>query len=117
MKVLESHKSEARNDLMEESIDEKSKVLTDKVNTYLDIANYVEMQVSIKSTNQTTATILKRVHIAISNAKRTSLGIYCKIKGKYLRFYLDEFCFKLNRRFFGDRLFDKLTYAVAKSYG
>ncbi|HIP36061.1 MAG TPA: IS1595 family transposase, partial [Crocinitomix sp.] len=40
------------------------------------------------------------VHIAISNAKRTLLGIYHKIKGKYLQLYLDEFCYKLNRRYF-----------------
>lgn len=116
MKVLESHKTESITDVVQESIDEKSIVFTDKANTYLDIANYVEMHVSTKSTNETTATTLKWVHIAISNAKRTLLGIYHKIKGKYLQFYLDEFCYKLNRRFFGDRLFDRLTLAVAKSY-
>ncbi|MFT4755333.1 MAG: hypothetical protein ACI85Q_002902 [Salibacteraceae bacterium] len=49
MKVLESHKSEAINDLVEEFIDEKSIVFTDKANTYLDIANYVEMQNSQKN--------------------------------------------------------------------
>jgi hypothetical protein len=116
MKVLKSHKTEAINDVVQESIDEKSIVFTDKANTYLDIANYVEMHVSTKSTNETTATTLKWVHIAISNAKRTLLGIYHKIKGKYLQFYLDEFCYKLNRRYFGDRLFDRLTLAIAKSY-
>ena len=116
MKVLENHKTEAINDVVEESIDEKSIVFTDKANTYLDIADYVEMHVSTKSTNETTATTLKWVHIAISNAKRTLLGIYRKIKGKYLQLYLDEFCYKLNRRYFGDRIFDRLTLAVAKSY-
>ncbi|MCB0482228.1 MAG: IS1595 family transposase, partial [Flavobacteriales bacterium] len=41
---------------------------------------------------------------------------YHKIKGKYLQLYLDEFCYKLNRRYFGNRLFERLTLAVAKSY-
>ena len=36
--------------------------------------------------------------------------------GKYLQLYLGEFCCKLDRRYFGDKLFDKLTLAVAKSY-
>ncbi|MFT5513358.1 MAG: hypothetical protein ACI8SE_001765, partial [Bacteroidia bacterium] len=30
---------------------------------------------------------------------------------------LDEFCYKLNRRNFGNRLFDRLTLALAKTYG
>ena len=53
--------------------------------------------------------------MAISNAKRTLLGMYHKIKGKYLQLYLDEFCYKLNRRYFGNKLFDRLTLALAKS--
>jgi len=91
-------------------------VFTDKANTYLDIAEHVEMHVTTKSTNQTTTTTLKWVHIAISNAKRTLLGIYHKIKGEYLQLYLEEFCYKLNRRYLGDQLFDRLTLEVAKSY-
>ena len=70
----------------------------------------------VKSTKETTKTTLKWVHIAISNAKRTLLGMYHKIKGKYLQLYLDEFCYKLNRRYFGNNLFDKLTLALAKNY-
>jgi len=56
------------------------------------------------------------VHIAISNAKRTLLGIYHKIKGKYLQLYLDKFCHILNRRYFGERLFDSLTIAMTDNY-
>ncbi len=78
--------------------------------------DYVETHVSEKSSKQTTISTLKWVHIAISNAKRNLLGVYHKIKGKYLQLYLDEFCYKLNRRNFGNRLFDRLTLAVAKFY-
>ena len=35
--------------------------------------------------------------------------------GKYLQNYLDEFCYKLNRRYFGDKFFDRLVLAVAKT--
>jgi hypothetical protein len=69
-----------------------------------------------KSSKQTTITTLKWVHIIIANAKRALLGIYHKIKGKYLQLYLDEFCYKLNRRYFKTNVFDRLTCAVAKSY-
>jgi len=56
------------------------------------------------------------VHIAISNAKRTLLSIYHKIKGKYLQLHLDEFCNKLNRKYFGEKLFDRLTIAMSDNY-
>jgi hypothetical protein len=69
-----------------------------------------------KSDTETTATTLKWVHIAVSNAKRTLLGIDHKVKGKYLQLYLDEFCYKLNRNYFGNRLFDRIVLALAKSY-
>jgi transposase-like protein len=116
MKVLSNHQAHNINQLLHDKIDEKSIMFTDKSTSYVDIAKYVEVHVTEKSTAQTTETTLKWVHIAISNAKRTLLGIYHKIKGKYLQSYLNEFCYKLNRRYFGLRLFDRLSLALAKSY-
>ena len=69
-----------------------------------------------KSTKKTTNETLKWVHIAISNAKRNLLGVYHKVKGKYLQLYLDEFCYISNRRYFGERLFDRMVIAVANNY-
>ena len=116
MNVLEGQSSEEINGFIGKNIAEESIVFTDKSTSYFDIANYVEVHVTEKSSKETTKTTLQWVHIAISNAKRTLLGIYHKIKGKYLQLYLDEFCYKLNRRYFGDRLFDRLTVAVASNY-
>lgn len=112
MKVMESHYSEEINEVIENCIDEKSIVFSDRSSSYIDIADYVDVHVIEKSSRQTTIGTLRWVHIAISNAKRTLLGIYHKIKGKYLQLYLDEFCYKLNRRYFGERLFDRLAIAV-----
>ena len=116
MKVLEGQSAEEVNGFIGENISGASIVFSDKSTSYFDIAEYVEVHITEKSTKETTKTTLQWVHIAISNAKRTLLGIYHKIKGKYLQLYLDEFCYKLNRRFFGDRLFDRLTVAVATNY-
>lgn len=116
MKVLEGQSAEEINGFIGKNIAEESIVFTDKSTSYFDIANYVEVHVTVKSTKETTKTTLQWVHIAISNTKRTFLGIYHKKKGKYLQLYLDEFCYKLNRRYFGYRLFDRLTVAVASNY-
>ena len=116
MKVMEDGSAESVNEEVRQSIDESSIVFSDKSTSYVDIAKIVESHVTEISSKKTTNTTLKWVHIAIANAKRTLLGVYHKVKGKYLQLYLDEFCYKLNRRYFGEKLFDRLTLAVAKNY-
>ena len=107
-KVLNGHNGEEINETIKESIDNQSIVFTDKSASYVDIADFVELHIMEKSSKETTEETLKWVHIAISNAKRNLLGNYHKIKRKYLQLYLNEFIYKLNRRYFGDRLFERL---------
>ncbi len=59
---------------------------------------------------------LKWVHKGISNLKRNLLGIHHMITYKYLQNYLNEFVYKLNRRYFGERLFDRLIVAAVHPY-
>ncbi len=115
MKILDSHKSESIESCVEQSLDEKTFVLSDKSNTYNNLSDYIEGHVTELSDPVTTNTTLRWVHIAISNVKRNLLGIYHKISGAYLQNYLNEFCYKLNRRYFGDRLFDRVIIAIANS--
>ena len=110
-KVLDGHDGKEINETIKESIDNQSIVFTDKSTSYVDIADFVELHVMEKSSKETTEETLKWVHIAISNAKRNLLGNYHKIKRKYLQLYLNEFIYKLNRRYFGDRLFERLIIA------
>lgn len=110
-KVLDTHSAQEINQTVEENLDDKTIVFSDKSTSYVDIADYVEMHVTEKSSKESTEQTLKWVHIFISNAKRNLLGNYHKIKGKYLQLYLDEFVYKLNRRYFGDKLFDRVVIA------
>ena len=110
-KVLTDHKADGVNDIVKESLDEQSIVFTDKSTSYVYIADFVELHISQKSDEDTIKEILKWVHITISNAKRNSLGNYHKIKGKYLQLYLNEFVYKLNRRYFEEKIFDRLVIA------
>lgn len=116
MIVMRDHKAEGIDQVIEENFDQKSIVFSDKSTSYVNISHYVETHITEKSDKETTKTTLKWVHIAISNAKRALLGTFHKIKGKYLQNYLNEFCYKLIRRYFGNRVFERLTLAVAKSY-
>ena len=56
-------------------------------------------------------TALPWVHIAISNAKRVLLDVFHDIKPEYLQNYLNEFCYKFNRRYFGEWQFERLLVA------
>ncbi len=116
MKVLPGHDAAAVDEMVKQNIDEKSIVFSDKSASYINISDYVETHYEEKSTKESAITTFQWVHIAISNAKRWLLGIHHKIKGKYLQAYLDEFCYKVNRRYFGQRLFDRLVLAMAKTY-
>ena len=111
-KVLEDHKTDGTNDTLEQAIDDEQVIVfTDQSTSYVDIADYIELHISEKSSETTTKETLKWVHIAISNAKRNFVGNYHKIKKKYLQLYLNEFVYKLNRRYFGERIFDRLVIA------
>ena len=110
MKVNPSEDRHSANQVVDKNIDPDSVLFTDQSTGYVDLKNLVDVHVSFKSDYEG-VNELKWVHIAIANAKRTLLGIYHVIKEKYLQYYLDEFCFKLNRRY-SSNLFDNLVLSV-----
>lgn len=59
--------------------------------------------------------VLKWTHILISNAKAFILGTFHGIGKKHLQAYLDEFCYRFNRRNWEFQLFDRLATACVAS--
>lgn len=59
--------------------------------------------------------VLKWVNILVSNAKAFILGTYHGVKKKHLQRYLDEFCYRFNRRFWPGQAFDRLLLACSRS--
>jgi len=55
------------------------------------------------------------VHTAISNAKKRLSGLHHHKKDTYMQNYLSEFCYKFNRRYFGENLSDRLLAATLSS--
>jgi len=53
------------------------------------------------------------VHIVISNFKSYVLGTYHGISGRYMQEYLDEFCYRLNRRFWENQIPNRLLKLCA----
>ncbi len=48
------------------------------------------------------------VHIAIGNLKTFLLGTFHGVSGKFLQEYLDEFCYRFNRRFVENQIPNRL---------
>jgi broad-specificity NMP kinase len=89
-KVLENHEADGTDLTLKQAIeDDKMIVFTDKSTSYVNIADYVELHISAKSSETRTKETLKWVHITISNTKRNFVGTYHKIKKKYLQLYLN----------------------------
>ncbi len=58
---------------------------------------------------------LKWINILVANAKDFILGSYHGVKKKHLQKYLNEFCYRLNRRFWTGQAFDRLLMACANA--
>ncbi|TKT86501.1 transposase, partial [Dyadobacter frigoris] len=72
--------------------------------------------VVIESDKKKAAKLFPWVNRTISNAKRMLNGVHHNcINAKYVQNYLDEFCYKFNRRYFGDKLSDRLMIAAMES--
>ena len=56
---------------------------------------------------------LKWINILVSNAKAFILGTYHGVMEKHLQRYLNEFCYRFNRRFWLGQGFDRLLLACA----
>ncbi len=91
-------------------------LFTDKNPAYVDLEDIVDTHFTVVSGREATNDTLRWVHKAISNLKRKLLGINHMITYKYLQNYLNEFVYKLNRRYFGERLFDRLVLASIYPY-
>ena len=57
---------------------------------------------------------LKWLHIVISNLKDFLGGTYHGIGSRHMQAFLDEFCFRFNRRFWHEQLFGRTVAACAK---
>jgi len=55
--------------------------------------------------------LLPWVHTLLANIKGNIRGVYKGVHHKHLQRYLDEFCYRHNRRFWEDQLFGRLLHA------
>ena len=59
--------------------------------------------------------LLPWVHTLLANIKGNIRGVYKGVHHKHLQRYLDEFCYRHNRRFWEDQLFGRLLHACLRT--
>ena len=111
MQVLDNMLGETVIKQVQNNIKTESVVKTDNYSSYSGIKNNVWCHFASCVKPKDASKVLPWVHTAISNVKRSLLGTYHMVSMKYIQDYLDEFCYKVNRRYFGNDLFDRLLIA------
>jgi hypothetical protein len=115
MQLVLDLKADTATRIVKEQIDYQSEIQSDDSTTYKKLTQVVESHKAEVISTENLPKILPWVHICIGNVKRLLLDMHHQLRGEYLQHYLDEFCYKFNRRYFGEKLFDRLLF-VATSY-
>jgi transposase-like protein len=117
MVVMEDLKAESINAVVEKSVNKTVSVLTDGYKGYSKLKEKIaHHQVIIEPNKTKSAKAFPWVNRTISNAKKMLLGVHHNaMNQQYVQNYLDEFCYKFNRRYFGDKLSDRLMIAALET--
>ena len=111
MKVVDSVNSTNVKREVKNGVKEKQKFISDGFKAYgvlNGLGHQHASEVVYKPGEEPDYDVLKWVNILVGNAKAFILGTYHGVRKKHLQSYLNEFCYRFNRRFMPEELFDRL---------
>jgi len=110
MKVIAAVSTNEIRNFANECVENGSKITTDGHSSYKQLKkDYTHEYQNYYESEDTN--FLKYLHIIISNAKAYISGTYHGLIEKRLQSYLDEFCYRFNRRFNTKQLFGRVLNA------
>ena len=115
IQIVENVDGDTIAEMAKETIKPGSTISTDGLNVYnaLNAAGYEHQGDKIDRENNPKH--LHWLHVIISNLKAFIIGTYHGLDKKHLQRYFDEFCWRFNRRRFGNQLFNRLLIACAST--
>jgi hypothetical protein len=111
MLVIDDLKAKTITHLVDVSVSKSAVIDSDHSTSYVKLKDVVKDHKPVVIPKDKVSEMLPWVHLAISNAKRLLLDVHHDVRLQYLQGYLNEFCYKYNRRYFGEKLFDRLLIA------
>lgn len=115
MIVMEDLRSETINASILTTVKIGSNIITDKYKGYTKLKEIMNHQMINTSGMKEVHKAFPWVHSAIGNAKKILVGFHHSIGKDYLQSYLNEFCYKFNRRYILE-LFDRVLIACIVEY-
>ena len=110
MRVVPNLKGKTIGKFAAEAIAEKAQIHTDAYRSYRKpLAEKYSHDFEVFEKDSSS---LQWLHKVISNAKALVNGTHHGLTAKHLQAYLDEFCYRFNRRHFSNDIFDRLALAV-----
>src|SRR5215510_6885159 len=110
MIVVEDLKAETVDEVAGKNIEAESTVITDDSKSRIHFKSMFSEHKSQVIEPKNTGRVLPWVHIAISNAKSVIQNVHHGVKPEFLQNYLSEFCYRFNRRYFGESMFDSIAH-------
>jgi transposase-like protein len=110
MRVVPNLRAKTIQSFAADSILEDSLIQTDAYRSYRKLsADKFKHEYKVFDPN---SKWLHWLHMMIGNAKSFVNGTYHGLKKKHLQLYLNEFCYRFNRRYFKDSIFDRFVVAA-----
>ncbi len=109
-KVIDSLKKDTITQAVKTSVETDTKIVSDRSASYVGLDKDFEVGSKVIPKKEVPK-VLPWVHTTISNAKRSPLDVHHRIDDDFLQNYLNEFCYKFNRRCI-DNLFDRRMVAA-----
>lgn len=112
MKVVENGTIDEISKTVEKSIEKESSIKTDKAKSYKKGFSKFAKLVMLDMSKFDPGKELPWSSKAITNSKNLIKAIHHAVDAQYLQNYLNEFCYKYNRRYFGEQVFNRLLIAA-----
>lgn len=117
--ITNGHESSI-NTFLKSAIDKTAVIVSDGLSSHTNVKSYFAEHKSFVETNpkEVVRNELPWVHIVIGECRNGIATIHKDIDKRFLQLYLNEYCWKFNRRFFRDStdpkyLFDRLVKIAA----
>lgn len=113
MLVIPDQKAKTVDEIVSKAIEPESRIISDDTKSHIHFKDIFAEHKSLVIEPKNIGKVLPWVHVAIANAKTLFADLYHGVRREFLQEYLNEFCYKFNRRYFGEDLFERLMLASA----
>jgi transposase-like protein len=113
IQVIDKVTTEEIKRIAKQCVEPGSKIVSDGHASYKPLAQEGYIHVAKAFYKEDEEEFLKSLHKVISNVKAFIQGTFHSLGARYMQSYFDEFCFRFDRRFNPNEIFDRLLNACA----